>query len=848
MSAPDEGQFLPGTLVAGRYRMIGLIGRGGMGEVYRATDLMLGQSVALKFLPAGAAGNEKLLERFHTEVRIARQVSHPNVCRVYDIGEADGLPFISMEYVDGEDLASLLQRIGRLPSDKALEITRKLCAGLAAAHEKGVIHRDLKPHNVMLNRRGEVVIMDFGLAAVADELHGAEVRSGTPAYMAPEQLRGDSVTPRSDIYALGLIAYELFTGKHAFDASSVADLISKQETGRPPSITSVAADVDPAVEKVVLRCLSPDPSQRPSTPLAVAAALPGGDPLAAALAAGETPSPELVAASGATEGFRLGYAVACLAFVLAGLAALPFVMQSMSLLSVSPVEFSPSVLEQKAREISAAVGYPAKPTDSAAWMWADSEMSRWSEKNIPGKREWAKWFTSYTPIFFLYRQSPRYLLSDPDGSVSAERPPMDLPGMTMVLLDTAGRLRAFQGVAPREEAADAPTRTLDAAPVFRMAGFDLAQFKEVAPTYIPALAFDARRAWSGTYPNLPKTPVTIEMASWRGNLTSFFIRWPWSKPVTPAEEPAKLRDSIVTLVSIALLSVCLFCVIFFARRNIKAGRGDRIGAFRLAAAAFVLFSVMWIFNLHLTPRFAVFGYALEDASLGLTLSFLLWLMYMALEPAVRARWPHSLITWNRLIGGQIHDPTLGSHILLGVVVGVAMYYMFVLRLHYLVQNGGPPDDINMESLMGARHLISRLAGTAVGALQAGPLIFFTLCGLRFLLKRDWIAAVAAALILGLREGLSRTSENLALDAALIVIVYFVLAFVLLRMGMVPAILGIFVVNLCSSVPVTGDFSSWMNPVAVTILLLIASIALYGFWRSQSAPPHKPGAISVTRPA
>src|SRR3954454_11018897 len=134
----DEGRFVPGTLLGGRYRIIGLLGVGGMGEVYRATDLTLGQSVALKFLPAEAASNQRLLERFHAEVRIARQVSHPNVCRVYDIGEADRMPFISMEYVDGEDLGSLLHRIGRLPSDKALDIARKLCAGLAAAHERGI--------------------------------------------------------------------------------------------------------------------------------------------------------------------------------------------------------------------------------------------------------------------------------------------------------------------------------------------------------------------------------------------------------------------------------------------------------------------------------------------------------------------------------------------------------------------------------------------------------------------------------------------------------------------------------------------------------------------------------------
>src|SRR3954447_13159550 len=184
-SIPDEGRFVPGTLLGGRYRLIGLIGEGGMGEVYRATDLPLGQSVALKFLPEAAAGNTRLLERFHGEVRVARQVSHPNVCRVYDIGEIEGVPFISMEYVDGEDLSTLLQRIGRLPADKALDTARKVCAGLAAAHARGVIHRDLKPQNIMMNRRGEILIMDFGLAAIADHLEGMEARNGTPGYMSP---------------------------------------------------------------------------------------------------------------------------------------------------------------------------------------------------------------------------------------------------------------------------------------------------------------------------------------------------------------------------------------------------------------------------------------------------------------------------------------------------------------------------------------------------------------------------------------------------------------------------------------------------------------------------------------
>jgi predicted Ser/Thr protein kinase len=169
----SEGRFLPGRRIAGRYRIIALLGKGGMGEVYRADDLTLGQAVAMKFLPEQATHDE-MLERFKNEVRIARRVSHPNVCRVYDVGEVDGATFFTMEYVDGEDLASLSRRIGRLPQDKAVEIAHQICAGLSAAHAKGVLHRDLKPANIMLDGRGQVVITDFGLAGLSDDIRGTQ--------------------------------------------------------------------------------------------------------------------------------------------------------------------------------------------------------------------------------------------------------------------------------------------------------------------------------------------------------------------------------------------------------------------------------------------------------------------------------------------------------------------------------------------------------------------------------------------------------------------------------------------------------------------------------------------------
>ena len=296
----DHGRFQPGEILESRYRILGLLGRGGMGEVYRADDLRLGQQVALKFLPQSLGQDPVRLAQFHNEVRTARQVSHPNVCRVYDIGEVStgdsGPPqlFITMEYVDGEDLSALLRRIGRFPEDKTIEIARQVCAGLAAAHDKGILHRDLKPANIMLDSAGRVRLMDFSLASVGAV---TDVRAGTPAYMAPEQLQGREVTVRSDIFALGLVLYELFTGRRVFDAKTVADLVSQHEQGVTTTMSDIVKTIDPAVDRVIARCLDPEPARRPASALAVAAQL-SADPLAAAVAAGETPSPEMVAAAG----------------------------------------------------------------------------------------------------------------------------------------------------------------------------------------------------------------------------------------------------------------------------------------------------------------------------------------------------------------------------------------------------------------------------------------------------------------------------------------------------------------------------------------------------------------------
>src|SRR5215472_12891889 len=384
----DAGGFTPGAILAERYRIIGLIGRGGMGEVYRADDLKLGQPVALKFLPQSLSSDTPLLDRFFAEVRTARQVSHPNVCRVYDIGEADGRHFLSMEYVDGEDLASLLRRIGGLPPSKALEIAQQLCAGLGAAHDKGVLHRDLKPSNVMIDGRGRAMITDFGLAAPLHSGENARDVSGTPAYMAPEQLAGKGASVQSDLYALGLVLYELHTGRRAFDGATLSELVRQHEQEAPAPPSSVAKNIDPAVEKVILKCLEKDPAARPSSASRVAAQLPGGDPLAAALAAGETPSPAMVAAYGGKTAVAVPRAAMLLAATLLLLAGFVFLPAPELTARRVPLQRPPEFLSVLAQEFLSRVGAPAAAssaqgfTEDRAYLQyvsrEDRSLSRWS--------------------------------------------------------------------------------------------------------------------------------------------------------------------------------------------------------------------------------------------------------------------------------------------------------------------------------------------------------------------------------------------------------------------------------------------------------------------------------------
>src|SRR5438552_8174480 len=585
---PSSTRFTPGQIIAGRYRLVALLGRGGMGEVYRAEDLTLDQPVALKFLPEGIVEAAQLAQ-FHNELRTARQVSHKNVCRLYDLGEADGRRFLTMEYVDGEDLASLVRRIGRLPQDKAIDIARQTCAGLAAAHERGVLHRDLKPANVMVDGDGNVRLTDFGLAAAIGDADAG--RAGTPQYMAPEQLMGESATIKSDIYALGLVLFEIFTGKRAHDAKTLHDLKQLHQSGTVTTPSSVVRDLEPAVERVILRCLERDPGRRPGSALAVAAALPGGNPLADALAAGETPSPELLVAAGETEAMPAVPALASVVAFVATLIALAAIAPSASIPGLVPLDKPIDVLADRAEQMLASFGYTDPPFDRARGFTVPPDALRWAQAEGPAN--WWPTLRSGTPpaLLFWYRTSPRALAVDsPASGVSPTDPPLLVSGMQLVILDTKGRLVEYHSVPPQLDT-DAAVRlgsgqAADAAPnwraLFDAAGLDMAAFSPVAPQWTPPGFADTRAAWEGPSPDRADIKIRLEAAAYRGRPTSLYTVGPWARATRMQPLAHTAGQTALSVINAVFWLAALIRASLLARYNLNANRADRKGAARLA--------------------------------------------------------------------------------------------------------------------------------------------------------------------------------------------------------------------------------------------------------------------------
>ncbi len=843
----SDAALTPGELLAGRYRIIGLLGRGGMGEVYRADDLTLAQPVALKFLPANLANDPAWIERFHHEVRNARQVSHPNVCRVYDIGEAEGRHFISMEFVDGEDLATLLIRIGRLPSAKANEVAQQLCAGLAAAHDKGLLHRDLKPSNVMLDGHGRVRIADFGLAVSTEEASSGET-VGTPAYMAPEQFGGAAVTVRSDLYSLGLILYEIYSGHRAIEAGSFAEMKQRHHESvvKPPS--QFEGGFDEQVERAILQCLEKDPARRPASALELSAMLPGGNLLAAAIASGQTPSPEMVADAGSTGGLRPSTAwLLLLAFLVLLVCALNTGART-DLLSQLKLEKSPSAMRERAREVLARVGLKNEARDHWAELRvnsdyishvtrSDTSVTRWSRLGTP-RGAWA--------VTYCYRESPHVLRPmNLIMGLSETDPPSVTAGMVTLDLDARGRLTRLVSVPPAtEDSARAPAPP-PWAQLFAASGMDSSRFRRVAPGVVPGTYADDRMAWEGR-DTLTGLPVRIEAAAFRGTPVSFVVLPPWWRAAM-ASSNRVLEGGLGLLAGIIMLVPLLTLIVricLLARSNLRQGRGDRRGALRLGVSVALLGAASVALEQHhaadatelLLP---VIGLVVDVGILAVFIA----VCYLALEPYLRRLWPERMVAWMRVLDGRWRDPLVGRDTLLGVIAGTGLAGLVGLQtlipLWTGVKTGCPvPEGGDLSKLgAGGSYMLDNLLNTIMYAEFFALSFMLGFLLLLLLVRRRWLAGVLIIVLVGFFQWTSVAARMQFAPWSAVAFSFLIASLmlgVMFRLGPFALVAMFFASSMLSTNAISSHL--WFSGRTAYATLVLVAVAVYGFVVSLAGRP------------
>lgn len=829
-------KMAPGTLVGRRYRIIRPLGQGGMGTIYEAEDLTLGARVALKFLLQSSRTQQLL-----NEVRSARQVTHPNICRVFDLGEIDGSPFISMEYVDGEDLRSLLNRIGRVPRNRTVFIARQLFSGLAAAHAKGVLHRDLKPANIMIDGRGEVRITDFGIAVDTRNTTRTSSGAGTPAFMAPECLDGHPPTEKSDIYSMGLLLYEMCTGTYPFDAGSRLEHRAARYSQTPAPPSSRVDDMDPLLERVIQKCLEVSPEDRPSSALAVAAALPGGDdPLSLAVSIGETPSPEMVAEAGSR-----GVMEPRIAGILTSLAALLVLLvvltaDSARQLDTHDLSLPPEVLAEKAREHLRSLGWDETPKDEA-YGFLTNTFALDTQKSAPEDADPGdiSKFPGTSSILFWYRQSPEVMVPgglfnlETGGEIWTYDPPLS-SGMALVLLHPNGTVdhlemrpkAVTEEVPPPGERAKLP----DMSVILHAAGLDPPLMAERPATFAPPFFADYRAAFVGSSVGRPDFKLDLRIASFDGKIVYFrmFPDLEFDDPESDwlASTIAWIRNSWSVLALI-----CVLAAIPLTRRNLRRGRGDRRGARRLAVFIFGLTCALWILR---GPHFLDVSTQLSLTYIRLGQSLFLagqaWLFYLALEPYVRRVWPQTLIAWSRLLVGRVRDPLVGSSVLYGIVFGALwtlIDHLDMLLPRWLGLEIAPRivDTLPFEVALNTGRTLATLGDFMLGAVSSAIFSLLFLVLLKLLLPRPWAPAIVyviAVSVLYVQEGghpvLSWLTVGLTVGT--------LEAIMLIRFGLVTFTVAGFVNSLLYYFPLTLDVSLWYADAGLLALVAVAALTFF----------------------
>jgi serine/threonine-protein kinase len=657
--------------------------------------------------------------------------------------------------------------------------------------------------------------------------------------MAPEQLAGKEVTPRSDLYALGLVLYEMYTGKPPFKrGGSIAELIRDREESTPASPSSHVADLDPAIERAILRCLEKDPRQRPATPLAVAASLPGGDPLAAALAAGETPAPEVVAAAGEEGGLTPRVAWACLAAILLCLAIALMLQPRHGLTDRVTLDKSPAVLQDRAQDLLRKLNFRSPAADTARGFEADNDYLKFVKEHDSSLNRWDQLRRGRPPaVYFWYRQSPQPMIGHPGLTrVAMTKPPQDVSGMATVMLDPQGLLLRLEIVPPQMEEIAGAAPPPDWSLLFSEAGLDPRNFTSVPSTWTPPMYGDVRTAWEGEFPEAPDRKMHVEAAGFQGRPVYFRILGPWTRPERMKPQQLAPGQKFAQNFFIALVLTALAGALLIARRNLKLGKGDKAGAFKIAGTFVGVHLIVWVLWAHhvgtLLDEWSIFYL---DTGYTLFLGAILWVLYIALEPFVRRRWPDTLISWTRILSGRFRDPRVGRDILVGGLAALSLIAVLsVVDLeswfHY---PPSIPDPAGVEALQDLRFLLGTLLDTPIHAVFAGMLVVFVMLMLRILLRRQYLASAAFVLLICLPPAALSDFPLLSVPFSLLIGVVGV--FLLLRFGLLAGIAALSFISYFSLVTTT-HFSSWSSASTLVGLVGILGWSLYGFLVSLGGRP------------
>lgn len=814
-----------GTRVAERYRIVNVLGRGGMGEVYRAEDLRLCRTVALKFLTAGRGSDPAWLARFYAEARTASTITHRHVCRIYDVGEIDGEAFISMEYIDGENLATLLKRVGRLAPEKAGHVARQLCLGLAAAHDRGILHRDLKPANVMLDERGEVRLTDFGIAVSVCDSAISE-RAGTLAYMAPEVRRGEPATIQSDIYSLGLILYELATGRPAVEASQ-SPLPDSSRVVSPPS--AWASDLDRKLERVILDCLEPDPHHRPESVYDVLGGLPGGEVLAAMVASGETPPVHVVANSSIRLRRAPVAAVVGALVVVTGITIGLLLADSTLLISHAGLLLPPEVLGRKAEEMLQTLGYdPASHPCEQAFV---VDHRRWEAIRGTTTRP-ADSVSSLPPGMevICYRYG---LLGKPPAVPEDFSVFDDLPSkgyQVELRLTGSGHLRRFEangpGAAPAGDPVGPPWATL-----FKLAGLEMSHFRLVSGD-------DPERIWG---------PAQTEGGSIRvrADERDGHIRFSIGAHLPSEGSGATRPQPAIGQTAMSLVFIGTFIASApLAWNNARRRTSDRRGAAQIAIAVFGMQFALYVLGRAIPESFLdAVTWFVSASKAALFTSFMVWIYYMAIEPYVRRFWPHSLISWTRLLAGRVRDPLVGHDMVLGAAFGVAVFILQQLNAWVALQSShpwsalvGPVVDWDPGQLSGYQFTANSLVNASLQATTRGLIVLALMLLLRLIFRQRLLAVLSLIVLLTVVLVCSMSPMGLASWLTCVLLAAGI-AVALDGLGFLAFLTSLFVTRLLVLAPLTLDRHLWYASQGLLSVLVIASMVAWALKMSlkQSKP-------------